>query len=130
MSGLVFHHLGIACADIVKMRAFVCAVHAVEGDTGVVDDPTQGIQLCLLQVRGGLRLELVAGDKVQGLLNAGISYYHVCYEVDSLEDATDDMRRSGCMLVFGPVRVELFAGRRIAFLMTPMGLVELLEKER
>jgi methylmalonyl-CoA/ethylmalonyl-CoA epimerase len=126
---LVFHHLGIACDDIAKMRAFVHAFHQVESDTDIVVDERQGIALCLIVVAGGLRLELVSGAGVAGLIRRGITYYHVCYEVECLEGAVKALRPAGAMPVFGPIPVAIFNGRRIMYLMTPMGLIELLEKK-
>ncbi len=128
MVELTFHHLGIACRDLNKARRFIKAIHCIIADSGVVRDPLQNVELCLLTDRSGLRLELVAGEPVAAQIGKGMSYYHTCYEVDDLEQGLALLKQSGCLLVVGPVEAVLFDHRRVAFLMSPMGLVELLER--
>ncbi len=128
MVELRFHHFGIACHDLSLVRAFVKSTHAIVSDSGMIHDPKQDVDLCLLTERSGLRLELVSGGVVAKQVAKGITYYHNCYEVEDLDAGIRWLRKSGCMPVLGPIEAVLFGNRRVAFLMSPMGLVELLER--
>ncbi|MEY4231708.1 MAG: hypothetical protein RLZZ362_2557 [Actinomycetota bacterium] len=121
------HHVGVACRDIHEMRAWVWATHVVTSDSGVVHDPLQRADLSLLGVESGSAIELVAGEMVQGVLKRGHSYYHLCYEVDSVARSIELLSEQGCRVVSPATPAVLFAGRSVAFLLGPMGLMELLE---
>ncbi len=128
MTELRFHHVGIACRDLPKIRQFVKATHRIVADSGVVSDPWQDVDLCLLTDESGLRYELVSGPVVAAQIAKGASYYHSCYEVDDIGEGVAFLKRHGCLPVLGPVEAILFGGRKVVFLMSPMGLVELLER--
>jgi methylmalonyl-CoA/ethylmalonyl-CoA epimerase len=121
------HHVGIACRDLASTRDWVASTHVVVDDSGLVHDPIQDADLCLLSLDGTTAIELVSGPVVESLLRRGHSLYHLCYEVPSVEAAIEQLITSGCRLVSGPAPAVLFAGRRVAFLLGPTGLVELLE---
>lgn len=121
------HHVGIACKDIQEMRAWVRATHVVTRDSGVVHDPLQRSDLSLFDLESGSAIELVAGEMVQGVLKRGHSYYHLCYEVDSVARAIKVLSHEGCRVVSPATPAVLFAGRNVAFLLGAMGLIELLE---
>ena len=122
------HHIGCACKDIEKTADKLCKLFAAErGDT--IYDPQQDANLCMLTMPDGTFVELVSGRVVEGYLKKRMSYYHICYEVDGLENAISSMGTNGAVVVSPPKPAVLFNGRRVAFIMTPMGLVELLEAE-
>ena len=54
--------------------------------------------------------------------------YHTCYETENLEEAIQAFEERDARLVSEPKEAVLFGMRRVAFLMTDMGLVELLEQ--
>jgi methylmalonyl-CoA/ethylmalonyl-CoA epimerase len=118
--------VGIACRDIDDVRAWVHDTFAVTRDSGVVHDPLQDADLCLLHIDGELAFELVSGRIVEGMLHRRTSYYHLCYEADRIEDAIAHFEARRCRLVSGPVPAVLFDGRPVAFLLSPIGLVEVL----
>ena len=90
-------------------------------------DPLQEVELCLFEA-GNLKIELVSGEKVKNFLRRGTKIYHICFEVDNLERKIENLINKGCILVSSPKPAILFEGRRVAFLITPMGfLIELLE---
>jgi methylmalonyl-CoA/ethylmalonyl-CoA epimerase len=120
------HHVGVACGDIVATREWVNAVFPVSHDSGIIYDPLQDAELCLLQIDGGLAVELVAGSVVAGMLRRRTSFYHLCYEVPDISTAISSVESSGGRLISGPVPAVLFGGREVAFLLTPLGLLELL----
>ncbi|MBN6114342.1 HAD-IIIC family phosphatase [Xanthomonas bonasiae] len=125
---MYFHHIGVACADIAAGVAFVRSQFRVETVGDTVYDPLQDASLCLIQVAGGMRIELVSGPQVAGLLARGITLYHTCYEVDDLEAALAGTLANGGTLVAEPKPAILFDQRRVAFVQTPIGLLELLER--
>jgi methylmalonyl-CoA/ethylmalonyl-CoA epimerase len=121
------HHVGIACRSIEPVRRWVHDTHDVISDSGVVHDPLQRADLCLLSLNGSLAIELVSGEAVLGLLKRAQSYYHMCYEVDDIDAAARTLTASRCRLIREPAPAVLFDGRRVCFALGPAGLVELLE---
>jgi len=120
------HHVGIACRDIESVRSWVHQTHETLSDSGPVWDPLQEAELCLIEIAGGA-IELVAGPMVEQLVKRGHNLYHLCYGVSSIGDATEQLIQQGSRLVSGPTPAVLFEGRRVAFLLSPLGLIELLE---
>ena len=128
---LKLNHVGGACKNIVKTRDFVCRLHGVKPDAElpkIIDDHRQNIRLCLISVANGFRIELVSGEKVNNLIAKGMSYYHICYSTPDIDSAILELRDLGCIPVFGPIEAVLFGDSRVVFLMTPMGMIELLEE--
>ena len=120
------HHVGIACRDLESVRSWVLATFPVASDSGPVHDPLQDADLCLLHMSDGFALELVSGPIVQGMLHRRITYYHLCYEVKDISASISSLQSGGCRLVSGPLPAVLFDGRPVAFLLSPLGLMELL----
>jgi methylmalonyl-CoA/ethylmalonyl-CoA epimerase len=81
-----------------------------------------------------VRIELVApaepDSPVRSFLEKGGGLHHVCYEVPDLERALDEARLRKCVLVRSPKPAVAFAGRRIAWVITPEKLlIEYLEAQ-
>ena len=125
-----FHHLGIACEDIRKVQNYLASLYTVKEISPVIYDENQLAYLCMVTLENDIRLELISGKVVEGYIQKNISLYHICYEVDNLEHNIKLHREQGCFIVSPPKNAILFGGRRVAFLSTPIGLVELLEKEK
>ena len=126
MAVLRFHHTGIACRDIAEALAFVESVHAVVERSDIVHDAGQDADVCLVTLADGSALEFVSGPVVANLVSKGISTYHLCYEVADLDAAIADLTSQRCRVVSGPTAAPLFDGRQVAFLFSPLGLIELL----
>ena len=130
-SGLLFHHIGIACRDIGKTREFYVGLGYVPAD--VVDDPLQHVKVCFLDKEGAPRIELLApldeqSPVLRTLDSSGVSPYHICYQVTDLDDAINELRQQRFLLVSGPVPACAMGDRRIAFLFQKhTGLIELVE---
>jgi len=128
---LVFHHIGIACRDIMKSQAFYLAMGYTAAP--VVDDPLQHVRVCFLDKDGAPRLELLepldeASPVARTLASVGVSPYHMCYEVRNIDEAITALRKQRFLLVSGPVPACAMADRKIAFLFHKNnGLIELLE---
>ena len=128
------HHLGVAVVDIESALGFYQAALGFTLVSKVFYDPIQKVKLCFLtnEPSRSLTLELIspleAASPVNGYLSKGIGAYHVCYEVDHLEKALEDLRAKGCVPVTPPVPAVAFDGRRIAWCLTPTRhLVEFVE---
>ena len=130
-SQLIFHHIGIACRDIMKSQAFYTAMgyHAAD----VVEDPLQHVRVCFLDKKGAPRLELLEplddqSPVARTLATVGVTPYHLCYQVDDIEAAITALRGQRFLLVNGPVPACAMGDRRVAFLFQKhTGLVELVE---
>lgn len=66
---------------------------------------------------------------VRKLLEKGTAAYHVCYEVENLENILRVAADKGCVVVAQPAPAVAFGNRRIAWFYTPTRqLIEVLEK--
>ena len=125
-----FQHVGITVEDIdsgLQMWKEIFIDVLEQLSVKKCFDPLQEVELCLFEA-GNLKIELVSGEKVKNFLRRGTKIYHICFEVDNLERKIENLINKGCILVSPPKPAVLFEGRRVAFLITPMGfLIELLE---
>ncbi|MFX1476387.1 MAG: condensation domain-containing protein, partial [Promethearchaeota archaeon] len=122
------HHLGYACESIETGLTHVRQLHQIIAVNDTVYDPQQDAELCLIETSAGVNLELVAGRQVKSLVERGVSLYHVGYEVDDLGKSLASFREHGAVLVSPPKPAKLFEDRRVAFMETHLGLVELIER--
>jgi methylmalonyl-CoA/ethylmalonyl-CoA epimerase len=122
------HHLGVATVNLAQTREFVEASFPVSGCIGPVFDSNLNCELLLLVVRGMPAIELVAGPAVKSIIRRGVMLYHMCYEINDLESVLANLKRAGSLIVISPTPSVLFKGRRVSFIHTPVGLIELLER--
>ena len=128
---LTFHHIGIACREIGKTVEFYLSQGYTAAD--VVDDPLQHVRVCFLDKPGAPRLELLEpldeeNPVSRTLASVGVTPYHICYEVQDIEEAVASLRRQRFLLVNGPVPACALDNRRVAFLFQKnTGLIELVE---
>lgn len=127
-TGMRFHHAGIACSDMDAAIRDAEALYGVKRRSDVIFDPEQNAHLCLIETATGMALELIAGQQVSGFVKRGITCYHHCHEVSDLEQEIARLSAAGATLVSSPRPAILFGGRRVAFLMTRLGMIELLEE--
>jgi methylmalonyl-CoA/ethylmalonyl-CoA epimerase len=125
-----FHHIGIAASEPEKAIAFVRGGWDVTHEDGPVHDPLQDADLFMLTLRDGARIEIVSGKRVEAFIKRGEVIFHTCYEVDDIEAAAARLRKAGALVISPPRPAVLFGGRRVTFLQTKIGLVELLEAAR
>lgn len=127
------HHYGLATRDLENsMEAFRSLGYAVSEP---VSDFFQKVRVAFVSREGEHPIELVCDSEAKGgatrniLSKVGSSFYHVCYEVDDLEQMIATLRQKGFLLRHDPVSATAFHGRRIAWLYNrDIGLVELLER--
>jgi methylmalonyl-CoA/ethylmalonyl-CoA epimerase len=122
-----FHHIGIACKDIVSTKSDIEKAHVIENSSDIIFDEAQNVSLCLLTLKEGVALELVSGDAVEPYIKKGVSYYHVCYEVDNVVEKYNELVENGFLPVSPLKPAKLFGMRRVGFLYSSFGMIELLE---
>jgi methylmalonyl-CoA/ethylmalonyl-CoA epimerase len=123
-----FHHFGIACREIAPVRQFLEHTHPVQSVSPELFDPQQNAKLCMVTMAAGPHIEIISGAMVEKFVKKNITNYHICYTVDSIQPTIDRFINQGGMLISPPKPALLFDNRSVAFLHTPIGLIELLEK--
>ena len=136
-----FNHMGVAVANVEEAVPIYEQLFGYQVLSGPFDDPEQQARVVFIgppgsfdgQVARDFVLELIEplGEKshVARLLAKGGGAYHVCYEVNDIEQSLAELRRMGCLIVSDPVPAVAYALRRIAWFYTPTRqLVELVEK--
>ena len=121
------NHVGCITEDFEKSLRFIKKTFSVEEISPIIKDPALGATLCLVQLKKGPPIELVSGEGMASLIQKGPSAYHLCYEVPHLEESLKHFQEEGGLLVKKPMPSLLFDQRRVAFVYTPFGLIELLE---
>jgi methylmalonyl-CoA/ethylmalonyl-CoA epimerase len=136
MTGLRFHHLGVAVRDLVAAAESFQRLFGFRVLGGPIDDPIQSVTACFVGsgVPGEVIYELVAPlagaarSPIDRVLERGNTSYHVCYETPDLEATLTRFVAEDAVIVSGPVVAVAFEGRRIAWLLLPTRhLLELLE---
>mgnify|MGYP001176907328 CR=1 FL=1 len=122
------HHVGIACLNIEEAIHDFKKHHSVLHQSEIVIDELQNAQLCMITSDAGIDFEFISGEQVNKLCKKGISYYHLCYEVDNIDLAIQNALNQDAVMISEPKPAVLFGNRRVAFMYFPYGLIELLEK--
>jgi methylmalonyl-CoA/ethylmalonyl-CoA epimerase len=121
------HHLGVACEDISAALGFIAQSQTILSQSGIVFDPLQNASLCMVQLADGTVIELISGPKVENLVKRRLFLYHTCWETADFDRQLSSLCENGCLLVSPPKPALLFNEKRVAFLNSPLGLIELLE---
>lgn len=122
------HHIGIACSNIEEAIVEFTKYHTILKRSDIVYDALQDAYLCMVTTDMGLNFEFIAGDQVVRMVKKGISYYHLCYEVEDMNRTIQDYTNQGAILISKPKPAILFEGKQVAFLYLSYGLVELVEQ--
>jgi methylmalonyl-CoA/ethylmalonyl-CoA epimerase len=132
---MILHHYGFASSNIIHSAKQFEIIGYKQRDAGFIIDPVQNVRLLFLEKDKTPLLELVEplsdnSPVSKILLKNGSTLYHTCYEVDSIEETKNDLRKKGFVVVVNPLPATAFNGRLICFLYSRFtGLIELLEKE-
>ena len=124
---MIFHHLGIACKDLNHTLEFIKKTHKIKSISDIVFDEKQNASLCMVEVESGLKVELISGKQVEKFIKKNIANYHICYKVDDIKATLDDYVTKGAIVISGPKPAVLFGYKKIAFVFTPMGIIEFVE---
>jgi len=125
---MIFHHRGVACKDIEQSISTIDKIFQIEEISNMVYDEKQKANLCMIKTKNNISIELISGDIVENLLKKGINYYHTCYMVKNIEEKIKELQNSNCVLISNPKEAILFENKKVAFLYTPFGMIELLEE--
>ena len=124
-----FHHLGIACENIKEVIVFLETTFSIVKKSKIIWHEIQGVDACLLTNADGINIELVSGKSIESFVNKKQFLYHSCWEVDDLEIAIKSFVDNDSVLISEPTPSLLFNNRKVAFLYTNIGILELLESE-
>ena len=126
-----FHHIGVAVKDL-DATASVYEKGGYKRSSSIFD-PIQNVNICWLTKEGEPTVELLAPVDEESPVNntlekVGVSPYHCCYVVDSLEYACSELRKQKYIKVSKPAEAVAFCGSRVCFLFNKnVGLIELVE---
>jgi methylmalonyl-CoA/ethylmalonyl-CoA epimerase len=133
MDDLRIHHYGLATNDLQRsMDAFQSLGYSI-GD--IVIDPIQKVRLVFVSRPGEPMIEIICDLDVIGptgkiISRSGSGFYHVCYEINNIEESIERFRNRGFLLRHKPVVAVAFHGRKVVWMYNRfIGLVELLEKQ-
>lgn len=123
-----FHHVGICCKNIRKKIEAIEEIHSVLKTTDIIYDPLQNAELCMVTLEDGTNLELVSGKVVETFLKKKIDFYHICYEVDDINEELKRICTNGGVQISEIKPAILFNNRKVVFIKVSYGIIELLEK--
>jgi catechol 2,3-dioxygenase-like lactoylglutathione lyase family enzyme len=87
------HHIGIACKDIKSTIEYYTSLFKVKYISPIIYDKNQDVYLAFLVADKNTSIEFISGKLVEKLIRKGISFYHVCYEVENLEETPNVFER-------------------------------------
>ena len=126
------HHIGYFVKNIEKgKKTFLALGYEIEQDT--VRDEYRGIDIAFLE-KDGYRVELVSPFTEESVVydlrkKMGNSPYHICYEVENLESAIEDLQEQRFVVTQEPHEAVAIDGKRVCFLVHgQMGIIELVEQ--
>ena len=132
MKGLKVHHYGLATDNLERSMATMRALGYEIGS--ITLDPIQKVRVVFVSRDHEAMIELISDTDENGptrrfLSAVGSGLYHICYEVDNIEEATKKLRAEGFLIRHAPVPAVACGGRKIAWMYNRyIGLIELLEK--
>ena len=122
------HHIGIATEDKENLVEYLKQILNIKDISETVYDKNQDANLCMLTLEDGTKLELVSGKVVEKIVKKRQFLYHTCYETENIEEEIEKLKKLDSFLVSEPKEAILFQNKKVAFLMTNIGLVELVEE--
>ncbi len=129
-----FDHIGLFVRDLDEGRERLASLLPIHSWTVPVDDPLIKVRIQFGLDKSGIRYELVApvgdGNPVERSLAAGVNILnHVAYLASDIDAELRRLRRQRCVPTSAPRPAAAFGGRRVVFLLTPMGFIlELVEE--
>lgn len=131
LESMKFHHIGVAVKDIDATA--IIYEGAGYRRSNVVFDPVQNVNICWLTKEGTPIVELLApvneaSPVCKTLEKNGVTPYHCCYVVESIDEAVKLLRKEKYVLTSKPESAVAFCGSRVCFLYNKnVGLIELVE---
>ena len=119
------HHIGILTDDIQAGIRHHQDLFDIHPTTEIVEDPIQKVLVVMLSgsEMGDTQIELIQptsnDSPVANAVKKGSSLYHLCFEVEHLDETLRKTRAKGSLVISHPTPAKLFDGRRIAFIYGP-----------
>jgi len=129
----IFHHLGIATANIERTSDFY--IHAGYTISPIITDQIQDVNICFLTRPASPLIELVSPLSIASpvskiIQNSGVTPYHTCYEVVDLNKSILLLKQKKFLPLFKPVPAIALENQLICFLYNKdFGLIELLQSK-
>ena len=129
---LRFHHIGVAVFRIENAKPFYISQGYSEEIS--IFDPEQNVDVCVLRNGAMPCIELLAPHDEQSPINnilkkLGATPYHICYEVDNMEESIALLKKERFLPVSKPKVSNAFNNHRVCFLIKKdIGLIEIIEK--
>ena len=127
---LEVHHIGYLVKDIARSAAAFSRLGYTSGR--IVFDPVQKADIQFMSL-GDIAVELVAPREESDIYSLLKRYrdapYHICYTVESINSAIEEMISDGYVLLGEPVKaIAIGKQAKVAFLVKRnMGMIELVE---
>lgn len=117
------HHVAYVCRDIQSKADFLCDLFGFRIASGPVVDKEQAVRIIFLDIGGGPQLELLEplgpDSPVQEHLKKGGGLYHLCFEVEDLDETLKWVQKDGkAVVVNKSVPAPAMGGRYVAFIVT------------
>ncbi len=131
---MTFDHIAIAVRSVDAAAARLQALLGYTPRTAKVTNTRQKVVVLFLSRPGSPDLKLIAPSDEQSplreFLKRGEGLHHICFKVDSVADACDDLVGRGARLLAPPQPGEAFDDHLIAFLYAGLGLnLELIDTD-
>ena len=126
---LKFNHIGIACENISEVIVFLESTFNIVSKSKIIYHENHGVDACLLTNDDGTNIELVSGKNIESFVKKKQFLYHSCWEVNNIDTAIKIFCDNDAVLISEPKESLLFNNRKVAFLYTSVGILELLESE-
>ena len=123
-----FHHIGIATEDINKTIKYIKELMSVINISDIIYDELQDASLCMITLEDNTKIELISGKVVENVLKKRQFLYHTCYSVSNIEETINKLISMGALQVNDIKPAILFNNKKVVFLMTELGLIELVEE--
>lgn len=127
-------HIGYAVNDIATTARHYTEAGWMLSD--IILEPAQNVKVAFLNKEGFPTIELVmpcgnGKDPVtQVLKRSGVTPYHMCFEVDDIEQAMKDLYEEGFNPLFLPMEAVAMQGRKICYMYSlEVGTIELVERK-
>jgi methylmalonyl-CoA/ethylmalonyl-CoA epimerase len=136
--GFKLLHVGVAVPSLGPTTELLSTLFGYKVLSGPFDDPTQKVKVNFLAQsdKDVAEIELIAplseDSPIRSMLaNDGGGAYHLCFETSDIDGALAHAKKSGCIVVSGPVPAVAFEQRRIAWIYTrSRQLFELVESRK
>lgn len=120
------HHVAYVTRSVEEKMTQLAELLGCRPAGPIVTDEVQGVRIQFMKMSDGSLLELLEphGEKspVKRHLLTGGGIYHVCFEVDDLDQTLRRLQEAGDAIVVGePAPAPAIDNRRVAFVVTTTG---------